>query len=276
MSENSADRGNTASVAEVRQMLETAKAHYKGKDSQAFDKAIDNVAASLTEKFGEAVPFVDVIKALRNLPLHSGETAATVAPAKAPSEAAASAGSAWDRTPDGVRFEWTPGGFLLRASCRSTVGAVLRVGFAGLLAVLPFRLWGDLIRGLPTDQGMSFWLTGAFLAIWAGAILYIVATAAFELLGEIRIAKTGDRGEIFTGIGTLGWTHRLRWRDFDGVSDRAVAAVSSGKFSNTTHSVSLNATLKPYRFGSALTAQQREFAIAFLRQHVFASAPKAT
>jgi hypothetical protein len=123
---------------------------------------------------------------------------------------------------------------------------------------------------------MSFWLTGAFLAIWAGAILYIVATAAFELLGEIRIAKTGDRGEIFTGIGTLGWTHRLRWRDFDGVSDRAVAAVSSGKFSNTTHSVSLNATLKPYRFGSALTAQQREFAIAFLRQHVFASAPKAT
>jgi len=136
MSENSADRGNTASVAEVRQMLETAKAHYKGKDSQAFDKAIDNVAASLTEKFGEAVPFVDVIKALRNLPLHSGETAATVAPAKAPSEAAASAGSAWDRTPDGVRFEWTPGGFLLRASCRSTVGAVLRVGFAGLLAAL--------------------------------------------------------------------------------------------------------------------------------------------
>jgi hypothetical protein len=95
------------------------------------------------------------------------------------------------------------------------------------------------------------------------------AVASFR---EIRIAKTGDSGEIFTGIGRVGRTHRLLWSDFSGVGDRELATYSSGRFSRTTHYVGLNGTSMEYKFGSELNRQQPAFVIAFLREHVFAQA----
>ena len=123
--------------------------------------------------------------------------------------------------------------------------------------MLPFKLWGDLIRGVWTDEGLSLWLTCAFLAIWACAVLYVGATAAVGLFGEIRIAKDGDRGGIFTGIGRAGWTHRLEWSEFDGVSERDVDSVSSGSSTHTSHYVGLNGPGKRYKFGSELTKNNR-------------------
>lgn len=90
------------------------------------------------------------------------------------------------------------------------------------------------------------------------------------LFGEVRIAKAADSGEIFTGIGRAGWTHRLRWSDFYGASNRAVGSASSRRFaSHTTHYVGLNGTSKSYKFGSELSEPQRAFVIPFLRQRVF-------
>ena len=82
------------------------------------------------------------------------------------------------------------------------------------------------------------------------------AVASFR---EIRIAKTGDSGEIFTGIGRVGRTHRLLWSDFSGVGDRELATYSSGRFSRTTHYVGLNGTSMEYKFGSELNRQQQAF-----------------
>jgi hypothetical protein len=122
---------------------------------------------------------------------------------------------------------------------------------------------GDLIRLVWTDEGPSFWLTCAFLAIWAGAVLYVGATAAVGLFGEIPIAKDGDRGGIFTGIGRVGWTHRLQWSEFDGVAERDVDSVSTGSSTHTSHYVGLNGPGKRYKFGSEMTKQQQVFVIAF-------------
>jgi hypothetical protein len=47
-----------------------------------------------------------------------------------------------EKTPDGIGFEFTPGGFLLRASCRDIVTGLLWTVFVGVLAALLFILWG--------------------------------------------------------------------------------------------------------------------------------------
>lgn len=252
----------TISIEEIRQRLENAKTHYQGKDPEGFNKAMDNFVASLRARYGEQVPVVDAARLMRELRLPVVEAAAT-----APS--AGATGADREKAPDGVRFEWTPGGFLLRVSCGSLITGAPWAIFAGLLVAIPFILWGDLIRGVWTDEGLSFWMTSAFLAIWAGAVLWVCATAAVGLFGEIRIAKDGGRGEIFTGIGRVGWTHRVQWSEFEGVSEREVQSASSGRSSHTSRYVGLNGKSKRYRFGSEMTEEQRAFVIQFLGEHVF-------
>jgi len=166
-----------------------------------------------------------------------------------------------------VTSELTSDGFLLRASCRSFFDAAFRIFFAGLLGAIPFVLWSDLISGLPTDEGMSFWLTSAFLAAWAGAVLYIIAVGIFLFFGEIRIAKSGDGGKIFKGIGNVGRTHRFLWSEVRAADEEAVAEVSGGRFDRTIHCIGLSGTSRRYRFGFELTPEQRAFIIAFLREH---------
>jgi hypothetical protein len=115
-----------------------------------------------------------------------------------------------------------------------------------------------MILGVWTDDGFS-WGPATFLAVWAGAVLYVYVAGmgAVASFGEIRIAKTADSGEIFTGIGRMGRTHRLLWSDFSSVGYK-------------DHYVGLNGTSKEYKFGSDLNRQQQAFVIAFLRQHLFA------
>ena len=97
---------------------------------------------------------------------------------------------------------------------------------------------------------------------------------AVAIFGEIRIAKAGDRGEIFTGIGRAGWTHRLLWSEFyRRKRPERLSSGSSATSSQTTHYVGLNGKSKNYQFGSELSAERQEFVIAFLREHVFGIPP---
>lgn len=170
-------------------------------------------------------------------------------------------------TPSGIKFELRPGRFLLRASCGSLVNGMFPLFFAGLLGAIPFILWADLMRGLPSDEGLSFWLTAAFLCAWASADIYVAGMAAYGFFGEIRILKTDDRGEIFKGIGGLGRTRHLLWSDFQNAEDMEVAEVSSTRFNRTVQCIGLNGASKRYRFGAELTTEQRAFVVAFLREH---------
>ena len=173
-----------------------------------------------------------------------------------------------EKRPDGVWFEPTADGFYLRASCRSLVDAVLRMGLAAAVSSLPFVLWWDLIRDVWADQGVSFWATCAFLGTWAAAILYAWELALMSLLGEVRITKSGDRGEIFTGIGRLGWTHGLHWSEWHSVSEIVVYA-DAGRRKGKNRYVVLEAPSKRYRFGSLVPADRQAFIVEMLREHVF-------
>jgi hypothetical protein len=177
-----------------------------------------------------------------------------------------------DKASAGVWFEPIGEGFRLRASCRSFIDSVMRVGLAAAVSSLPFVLWRDLIRGVWTDEGASFWITCAFLAIWAAAIFYTDWIALVSLFGEIRITKAGDRGEIFTGIGKLGWTHRFRWSDFQSVSGIETRA-DAGRRTGTVRYVVLNAPSKRYKFGWQLSADRQAFIETTLREHVFHDSP---
>ena len=247
------------SIEEIRQKLENAKAHYKGGDAEAFDTAIDDSVVALRARFGEQVPAVDAIKFLREFPFPTGES-------RAPSQVIEK------KEPEGVTIERTPVGFLLHATCRSFAGGLVGIGFALLLCVIPFVVFGDLIRGIWQAEGVSFWLGSAFLVAWAGGAVYALATGSIGAFGEVRITKAGDSGEIFTGIGGAGWKHRVQWSDFHGAGDRAVASASNRRFGNTTHYIGLNGTANSYKFGAELDEEKRAFVIAFLRENVFGAA----
>lgn len=174
-----------------------------------------------------------------------------------------------ENAPKGVRFEQTENGFRLRASCLSFSNTVMRVGLAGVVSSLPFVLWWDLIRGLWTYEGANFWFACAFLAVWAAAIAYADLVALMSLFGEIRITQAGRQGEIFTGIGPLGWTHRFSWDEFQDVSELETQLGDSGRKSTARYLV-LNAPSKRYRFGWPLPVDGRAFIVTALRKHVFA------
>jgi hypothetical protein len=241
----------TIGIEEVRQRLEKTKAGAQ---------AIDSIVSSMRAQYGDQVPVVEAVRFISKFQPLSGEPVA-IAPMPPPKE-----------TPDGVAAEITPDGFLVRASCRSFVTAALWAIFGGVLAVLPFRIWGDLIRDVRMD-GLTVG-TAILLAVWASAALYIGVLGAFAIFGEIRISKTGDAGEIFTGISTpiskVGRTHRLRWSEFNGVGDREQSMYPSGRSNRTTHSIGLSGNSQSYTFGSGLSESQRAFVIAFLRSYVFA------
>ena len=280
--ESVTNRGRAIGIEEIRQRLQNAKAHYNGRDLEAFDKAIDSSVAALRTRYGDQIPAVDAIKFLREFPFPTGDASSALheSDTRAPSQFAPRTDSSQvdeekvdeKKAPEGMRIERTPVGFLLRASCRSLAGGVVWIGFAVLLGAIPFIAFGDLIRSVWQAEGVSFWLGSTFLAAWAGGAVYALVTGSIGAFGEVRITKTGDSGEIFTGIGKAGWRHRLQWSDFYGVGDRAVASASNRRFGYTTHYIGLNGTSNSYKFGSELDEEKRAFVIAFLRASVFGSA----
>ena len=173
-----------------------------------------------------------------------------------------------EKLPDGVWFERTADGFRLRAPCRSFTDTVTRVGLAAVVSWIPFKLWWDLIRNFWSDQGLSFWLTAGFLTIWGAAIVYVDTIALVSLFGAVRVARRGDSGEIFTGIGKLGWTHRLTWSDFDGASGVTVQ-LDSDRPSSKSRYVVLRGPAKRYKFGWQLPLERQGAIIAALNEHVF-------
>jgi hypothetical protein len=248
-------------IEELRQRLGVAKADYQGPDADAVRKAMDDAVERLRIRYGTEVPAAEAILFLRRTAAEATEHQAPAAPGTS------------SREPAGVDVAWTPAGFLLRESCRSLGGALYWTVLAAVLCLIPFRLFPDLICGLPTDTGPSFWLTTAFLTAWAACTLYVAAMGAVGLFGEIRIAKTGDEGEVFTGIGPFGRTYRFRWSEFYGTGGRSVA--SSSRISATTiHYIGLNGKTRRYRFGSELDASRQAVIIGFLREHVFGIEPR--
>ena len=246
----------TIPIAEVRQRFERVKGSYQEPDAAAFYRKVDDCLTALEKQYGAQVPLPALAKAISDL---KNAVPDSVTKAGAPPRAAASAAPV-KGPPGGIRIERTPVGFVLRAPAGSFGYAIAWLVFAGVLAVLPFRLGAEVnsesFRG---GQGVGW-------ALWAATVLVLIGAAAFAWFSQIRITKTGDHGEIFSGLGPLGRTHRFEWSDFSDVRDHEFAQYTGTRTSRTGHDVLLSGPSASYRFGKDLGEAPRAFLVAFLRE----------
>jgi hypothetical protein len=150
-------------------------------------------------------------------------------------------------------------GFVLQVSTGSFGYGIAGLVFAGVLAALPFRL-GAAISSESFRGGHGIgWILCA--AVW----LFLVGAAVFASLGQIRVTKTGDHGEIFSGLGPLGRTRRFEWSDFPDVRDREFTYTGT-RATRTGHDIQLSGASASYRFGKGLDDAPRAFIVAFLRE----------
>jgi hypothetical protein len=245
----------TIPISEVRLRFERAKAAYQEPDSEEFYLKVDDCLAGLEKQYGAEVPISALVKATSDLNSALPDSAAETG---APPRAAASAAS--PKGPSrGIRIERTPVGFVLRVSAGSFGYAIAWLVFAGVLAVLPFRLGAEInSESFQGGQGIAW-------VLWAAAQLILIGVAVFAWFSQIRITKTGDHGEIFSGLGPLGRTHRFEWSDFSDVRDHEFAQYTGTRTTRTGHDVQLSGPSASYRFGKALEDVPRAFIVAFLR-----------
>lgn len=245
----------TIPISEARLRFERVKAAYKESDSVAFSRKVDDCLSAIEKQYGTEVPASALVKAISNLKNAVPDPAAKTGAAQ---RAAASAASS-EGPPGGIHIERTPVGFVLRASAGSFGYAITWLVFAGVLALLPFRLGGEInsesFRG---GQGIA-WI------IWASALLVLIGVAAFAWFGQIRITMTGSHGEIFSGLGLLGRTHRFEWSDFSDVRDHEFQ-YTGRRTTRTGHDIQLSGPSASYRFGKDLGDAPRAFIVAFLRK----------
>jgi len=151
-------------------------------------------------------------------------------------------------------------GFVLRVSAGSFGYAIAWLVFGGVLAVLPFRLGAEIhsesFRG---GEGIGW-------TLWAAAVLVLIGAAVFAWFSQIRITKSGDHGEIFSGVGPLGRAHRFEWSDFSDVREHEFAQYTGTRTTRTGHDVELSGPSASYRFGKNLDDAPRAFLVGFLRE----------
>ena len=254
--------GKMVSIEEIRQTLHKTRALYQNEDAEAFNKDVDAFITRLRSQYTDQVPAADAVKLLREFQPTQGapHKASPVSDAPRPNS---------ETVPDGVICEWKPDGFVLHVSNHSWILGVFWFVFAGAVAAAPVVMSrGELVSGFQALEGPTFWVAGVFLVAWTCGVLYVASIGAMNLFGEVRIAKVGGDGEIFTGIGRIGRTRKVQWTDYDSIGEKEVI-IAYRHSSSTKHFVALTGPSHSYRFGSELRSKQRTFVIAFLRRHVF-------
>lgn len=162
------------------------------------------------------------------------------------------------KAPRGAWFQERADGFEVGATTRSPQ-ALFLVPFALVWCGLVIgRIYVPALSGelelIPTLVGIPF--------LFAAAVL--LSVTAMAVAGRCVVCVRGADGEIFLGVGRLGWTRRFRWT--------AVSAVSEGasqwrtKRGGTLPCIILEADRR-LQFGTGLTEARRSFlidALAFM------------
>ena len=162
------------------------------------------------------------------------------------------------RPPRGAWLRQMGGGFEVGASTRSAIAFFL----------VPFTLvWsgGSLggIYGTQIAKGALDWKLCLFgLPFLLGSLL-LVPLALLCVCGKIVVRREGDRGEVFTGIGRIGWTRRFRWSEVKAVRRSLTKWQQNNR---RVPLIEIELGTKSLRFGSQLTSQRREFLLRALKQ----------
>ena len=206
-------------------------------------------------------------KCRRSIPLDDVNVSTDVSLCRSCTQAFSFAELSQEQTEPAMDLSRPPGGTWLRQMGGGfEVGATTRSGIA--FFIVPFTLlWsgGSLggIYGTQIYKGTLDWKLCLFgLPFLLGSLL-LVPFAVLSVGGKIAVRREGDRGEVFTGIGRIGWTRRFRWSEVKAVRRSLTKWQQNNR---RVPLIEIELGTKSLRFGSQLTSQRREFLLRALKQ----------
>jgi hypothetical protein len=166
-------------------------------------------------------------------------------------------GTDLDAPPPGVRFARIQDGFEVESTTRSGM-AFFMVPFMCVWSVGSLGgIYGAQIAGGTFSLGMS--LFG--LPFLAGAILFWSVTL-MTVAGKVRVRVTGDRGEVFTGVGLFGRRKRFSWSGVRRIGEGDASVRFPGSYP-TTLQIDGRDSLS---FGSGVRPERRRFMASVLKR----------
>jgi hypothetical protein len=161
-----------------------------------------------------------------------------------------------NRPPKGAWYRRTPGGFEAGSTTRSPIAFFL----------VPFMcVWagGSLggIYGTQIAKGNFNLMLSLFGIPFLLATLLFGSIALMAACGKVVVRVEGKNGEVFIGVGPVGWRRRFQKDD--------VTSVRRTKHRGSEGSVSDQITIEgrsPIRFALGLPAERLNFLLGALRQ----------
>jgi hypothetical protein len=157
------------------------------------------------------------------------------------------------KPPHGTSFLGTDEAWAISASTRSWQAVVL-VPFAILWnGMVWFGFYGQsIIHGnfslLASILGLPFVLLGIIL----------VSCALLTVCGHTIVKVAGNDGQVFLGVGRLGWTRKFDWKSVQAVSEYYSI---SGSHGYNRVSILLKGDQTRIQFGSLIGDERREYVI---------------
>jgi hypothetical protein len=157
------------------------------------------------------------------------------------------------RPPNGTAFLNTDEAWAISASTRSWQALVL-VPFAILWnGMVWFGIYGQqIIHGnlslFASILGLPFVLLGIIL----------FSRALLTVCGQTVVKVEGNDGQVFLGVGRLGWTRKFDWKSVQAVSEYYSLSGSNGY---NRVSISLKGEQTRIQFGSLIGDERREYLI---------------
>lgn len=122
--------------------------------------------------------------------------------------------------------------------------------------------WFPAPTGISSSLGMTLFLW-VFLTPFLAVGLAIFVGLLLCIAGRVEVRMRSDRGEVFTGIGSLGWRRSF---DLARVTRVALVQARSGNSDATPRAEILIAAETDIRFGSGIPESRRRWMAAVLHR----------
>jgi len=162
-----------------------------------------------------------------------------------------------NQPPAGVWFEREMAGFTIGSTTRS----------AAAFFLVPFMcVWSGFSLGGIYGSQIINGQFNLFLSLFG--IPFVIGTLVFgsialmTVCGRVVVSVDRDDGQVFQGVGPLGWRKRFQWSDIRTVEEVALGYRYSGQ---NGPAIALIGTTR-LKFGSMLRDSRRFFVLQALRQ----------
>lgn len=158
--------------------------------------------------------------------------------------------------PAGISLALTPHGWRVAATTRSAnffLFAMFTVFFG------PVAVTGMI--GQQIQKGQFNPLAALLAVTFLLVSCFSFVMAAMHSFGQVVVSREGDEGEVFTGVGSLGWRRRFLWTGVKSVLQDPMPYQQSG-----SSNLGIRLVGPDILFGSLLRDNRRRFVLDLLRR----------